>query len=108
MPSPYLLLIEVAEETRTALGTVRHWIATGRLASVRPGRRRLVLRSDLEAFLAMTASSRCTGDRARRRETTAPTAVAQQRAAERAMGDAAATAPTGMEPAAVTAVREPT
>jgi excisionase family DNA binding protein len=52
MPSPFLLLEEVAEETRTPLSTVRHWIATGKLASVRPGRRRLVRRIDLEAFLA--------------------------------------------------------
>ncbi|RYZ03092.1 MAG: helix-turn-helix domain-containing protein [Myxococcales bacterium] len=46
------MLEEVAEETRTALSTVRHWIATGRLPSTRPGRRRLVRRADLERFLA--------------------------------------------------------
>lgn len=51
MPSPYLLLEEVAEETRSPVSTVRHWIATKRLASVRPGRRRLVHRADLAAFL---------------------------------------------------------
>jgi excisionase family DNA binding protein len=52
MPSPFLLLEEIAEETRTPLSTVRHWIAKGKLASVRPGRRRLVRRIDLDAFLA--------------------------------------------------------
>lgn len=52
MPSPYLLVEEVAEETRSPVSTVRHWIATGRLASVRPGRRRLVHRADLAAFIA--------------------------------------------------------
>lgn len=56
MPSPYLLLKEVAEETRTPLSTVRHWIATGKLPSVRPGRRRLVRRVDLDAFLAPPAN----------------------------------------------------
>lgn len=56
MPSPYLLLQEIAEETRTPLSTVRHWIATGRLPSVRPGRRRLVRRADLDAFLAPPAN----------------------------------------------------
>jgi excisionase family DNA binding protein len=56
MPSPYLLLKEIAEETRTPLSTVRHWIATGKLPSVRPGRRRLVKRADLDAFLAPRAA----------------------------------------------------
>jgi excisionase family DNA binding protein len=56
MPSTYLLLKEIAEETRTPLSTVRHWIATGKLPSVRPGRRRLVKRADLEAFLAPRAA----------------------------------------------------
>jgi excisionase family DNA binding protein len=37
------------------LGTVRHWITMGKLASVRPGRRRLVRRTDLDAFLAASA-----------------------------------------------------
>lgn len=56
MPSPYLLLTEIAEETRTPLSTVRHWIATGKLPSVRPGRRRLVRRVDLDAFLTPPAN----------------------------------------------------
>jgi excisionase family DNA binding protein len=56
MPSPYLLLEEIAEETRTPLSTVRHWIATGKLPSVRPGRRRLVRRVDLDAFLTPPAN----------------------------------------------------
>jgi excisionase family DNA binding protein len=56
MPSPFLFIEEIAEETRTPPSTVRHWIATGKLASVRPGRRRLVRRSDLDAFLANAPS----------------------------------------------------
>jgi excisionase family DNA binding protein len=52
MPGIYLLLEEIAEETRTPLSTVRHWIAQGKLPSVRPGRRRLVKRADLDAFMA--------------------------------------------------------
>ena len=52
MASAYLWLEEIAEETRTPLSTVRHWIAQGKLPSVRPGRRRLVKRADLEAFMA--------------------------------------------------------
>jgi len=55
MGSTYLLLEEIAEETRTPISTVRHWIAQGRLPSVRPGRRRLVKRSDLDAFMAPPA-----------------------------------------------------
>lgn len=50
---PDLLLIEeVAEETRASMSTVRFWIAEGKLASVKPGRRRLVRRKDLDAFLS--------------------------------------------------------
>lgn len=48
----YLLLEEIAEISRTSVGSVRAWIRTGRLPSVKPGRRRLVRRSDLEGFLA--------------------------------------------------------
>jgi excisionase family DNA binding protein len=48
----FLLLHEVARECRAPLASVRHWIATGRLRSIRPGRRRLVLREDLDRFLA--------------------------------------------------------
>jgi excisionase family DNA binding protein len=46
-----LLLPEVADHTRTTVGTVRHWIGTGRLASIKPGRRRMVRLRDLESFL---------------------------------------------------------
>ncbi len=52
MPNELLFLEEVAVETRAALSTVRYWITTGKLPSLRPGRRRLVRRSDLERFLA--------------------------------------------------------
>jgi excisionase family DNA binding protein len=51
MPNQFLFLEEVAAETRATLSTVRHWIAVGKLPSVRPGRRRLVRRADLERFL---------------------------------------------------------
>jgi excisionase family DNA binding protein len=54
-PSPFLLLPEVAEYTRVPISTVRHWIATGKLTSVRVGKRRLVRLSDLEAFVAPLA-----------------------------------------------------
>ena len=46
-----LLLDEVAQIARASLPTVRHWIREGRLASVRPGRRRMVWRSELMRFL---------------------------------------------------------
>lgn len=52
----YLLLAEVARETRTTVSTVRYWITSGKLPSVRPGRRRLVRRTDLDAFLASSAT----------------------------------------------------
>jgi excisionase family DNA binding protein len=48
----FLLLDEVARECRAPVASVRYWIASGRLRSVRPGRRRLVSREDLERFIA--------------------------------------------------------
>jgi len=47
-----LLLPEVASIARVPLGTVRHWTQTGLLPSFRPGRRVLVRRGDLSAFVA--------------------------------------------------------
>ena len=51
-----LLVGEVAHECRASVSTVRFWIRTGKLRSLRPGRRRLVRRGDLELFLQSTAS----------------------------------------------------
>ena len=48
-------LTDVARICLASLSTVRHWIASGRLKSIRPGRRRLVLRADLERFLGLEA-----------------------------------------------------
>jgi excisionase family DNA binding protein len=48
----FLRLDEVMRLTRAAsLSVVRHWLRTGKLASVRPGRLRLVRRADLVEFL---------------------------------------------------------
>jgi len=47
----WYLLDEVARRCRAPLSSVRHWVRTGKLASIRPGRRRLVARSELERFL---------------------------------------------------------
>jgi excisionase family DNA binding protein len=46
-----LTLVEVSEETRAPLSAVRLWVRTGKLASLRPGRRVLVRREVLEKFL---------------------------------------------------------
>lgn len=48
----YMLLSEVASEARVSLSSVRHWLRTGKLQSVRPGRRRLIRRTDFEQFIA--------------------------------------------------------
>ena len=48
-------LTDVARICLASLSTVRHWIASGRLRSIKPGRRRLVLRADLEKFLGLKA-----------------------------------------------------
>jgi excisionase family DNA binding protein len=46
-----LLLDEVAAISRASVETVRFWIRRGRLQSVKPGRRRMVTRSELDRFL---------------------------------------------------------
>jgi len=51
----YLTLDEVAVITRAPLSSVRGWIRRGRLAATRPGRRVLIRRADLDAFLAAAA-----------------------------------------------------
>ncbi len=52
MQHELMILEEVAREARTSVHSVRHWIRSGKLASIRPGRRRLVRRADLERLLA--------------------------------------------------------
>jgi excisionase family DNA binding protein len=47
-----LLLDEVAQIARVSVETVRYWIKQGKLRSIRPGRRRLIRRQDLETFLS--------------------------------------------------------
>jgi len=49
--SELLLLVEAAELARVSVETLRFWIRTGKLASVRPGRRRMIRRDVLDAFL---------------------------------------------------------
>jgi excisionase family DNA binding protein len=46
-----LFLDEVAQHARVSIESVRHWIKAGRLPSVRPGKRRMVRRSDLDVFM---------------------------------------------------------
>lgn len=60
-PNEFMLLEEVATFLRVSTSTVRHWILVGKLPSVRPGRRRLVCRKDVLAFVdgALTAHRRC-------------------------------------------------
>lgn len=66
MANDLLLLSEVAELTRTPLSCVRFWIRTGKLASLRPGRRVLVRRSVLEQFLTDSERSGTQGTKGRR------------------------------------------
>jgi len=48
----FLTLDECAAEARVSRSSVRHWLRTGKLRGVRPGRRRLVERCEFERFLA--------------------------------------------------------
>lgn len=47
-----LFIEEVAEIARVSPATVRWWLRQGKLPSTRPGRRRLIRRDALSAFLA--------------------------------------------------------
>ena len=47
----FLLIDEVASICRVSINTVRYWLRTGRLPSIRPARRRLVERVEVERFL---------------------------------------------------------
>jgi excisionase family DNA binding protein len=52
-PDQQLLLIpEIAAYARASVGTIRYWIATGKLASLKPGRRVMVRLSVLQKFLS--------------------------------------------------------
>ena len=51
-PGDLMFVEEVAAVARVSSETIRYWIKRGKLASSRPGRRRLIRRDDLEAFLA--------------------------------------------------------
>jgi excisionase family DNA binding protein len=53
-----LTLREVAIHAKAPLRSVRKWIAEGRLRAIRPGRLRLVWRSDLDEFLTPEVSDR--------------------------------------------------
>jgi len=48
----HMLLEEVKAQYRWPMGTLRHWIRTGRLPSFRIGRRRFVVRADVERMIA--------------------------------------------------------
>lgn len=54
----FMLIDEVAALCRASPETVRFWIKTGRLRSVRPGRRRLIARAELRRFLETASPSR--------------------------------------------------
>jgi excisionase family DNA binding protein len=56
-PNDNLTIEEVARELRAPLSSVRQWIRTGKLRSFRPGKRRLVRRVDIEAFIHSTMST---------------------------------------------------
>jgi excisionase family DNA binding protein len=45
-------LDEVADVCRVSLATVRYWVHSKRIESVRPGRRRMVTEAALAAFIS--------------------------------------------------------
>lgn len=61
MDSDLLFLEEVAALVRVKLSCVRYWISTGKLESLRPGRRVMVRRGALDKFLADSERPRRAG-----------------------------------------------
>jgi excisionase family DNA binding protein len=59
-----LLVEEVAREMRAPVATVWCWIRAGKLRASRPGRRLLIRRSDLDAFLAASPANEAARQRA--------------------------------------------
>ncbi len=55
MAPDYMFVEEIAAVARVPRRSVYWWIATGKLPSVRPGRRRLVRRPDFDAFMRRAA-----------------------------------------------------
>lgn len=53
VPNEWLVVLEAARALRVSPWTVRRWIRAGRLRSIRPGQRRLVLREDVERLTAI-------------------------------------------------------
>lgn len=47
----FVFVEEIAQMCRVPASSVRYWLSTGKLASIRPGKRRLVRRDDLMRFL---------------------------------------------------------
>lgn len=80
MAEGFLLLNEVAGLARVSVDTVRFWIRAGKLASVRPGRRRMVRRDVLEAFLRQDSHSPKASQR--RAAAAKPTELDRRRAKE--------------------------
>lgn len=48
----FLTIEECAAIARVSVSSVRHWLRTGKLRSVRPARRRLIDRQEFERFLS--------------------------------------------------------
>jgi len=55
MSGEFIKLPVIAEYFGVPVSTVRSWCARGRLPSVKPGRHRLVLKRDFEAFCHQNA-----------------------------------------------------
>jgi len=87
MTRTFLYLDEVARECRTSVSTVRHWIAVGRLRSIRPGRRLLVTREDLDAFLDASTRKPRTIERASNGERSSPRPPARRGTESRRKAD---------------------
>lgn len=62
----FMLIAEVAREARVSVSSVRHWLRTGKLTSVRPARRRLIARDEFERFMKGLEEAAALPERARR------------------------------------------
>ncbi|HZT46018.1 MAG TPA: helix-turn-helix domain-containing protein [Gaiellaceae bacterium] len=54
-PSPFVSIVEAAEMLRVPRATIDGWLSAGRLSRVKAGRRTLLRRDELDAFLEQRA-----------------------------------------------------
>jgi excisionase family DNA binding protein len=89
----YITLEQGQSEFGIPVATLRDWTRTGKLPAYQPGRRLLILRSDLEALIARSSVTKLRAEQAAERRERARQARATRVAREKARAGQAHTEP---------------